>query len=154
MKYYLDTEFDGFQGPLISMALIREDGPSLYFIIEGAEDWVQDPWVRENVLPILKDCPEAPYVLDHLGAAAAVATFLAQDRTEPLIISDWPDDIAHLCRLMHYAPGEMIATARVLRFEIHRVDAWPCPLPGLVRHNAWSDAVALQAKLEGIGFPA
>lgn len=32
MKYYLDCEFDGYRGSLLSLALVREDGESLYLI--------------------------------------------------------------------------------------------------------------------------
>jgi hypothetical protein len=150
MRYYIDTEFDGFRGPLISMALIREDGRSLYFIIEGAEDACTDPWVIDNVLPILKDSPEPPWVLDDQRAAEAIYEFIRLDRdNDILFVADWPDDIAHLCRLLHFAPGEMIRTPPVVRFEVRRVDAWPCELPGLTQHCAWADAVALRHKLQG-----
>jgi hypothetical protein len=146
MRYYIDTEFDGFRGPLISMALVREDGRSLYFIVGDPEATVQDQWVRENVLPILKDCPEPPWTFDMRGAAAAVGVFLADDAA-PCIVADWPDDIRHLCDVLHFAPGRMIDVPG-MRFEVKRVDAYPTPLPGAVQHNAWWDACALREKVE------
>gem|GEM_PF-4079500 len=32
LRYFLDTEFNGFGGALISLALVSEAGPSLYLI--------------------------------------------------------------------------------------------------------------------------
>lgn len=148
MRYFADTEFDGFQGPLISMALVREDGRSLYFVVPEHVEAAQDPWVIENVIPILKDSPEPPFQFSYLMAAGAVATFLMPDQ-DPLIVADWPDDIMHLCRLLHFAPGEvMLEPGKGLRFEFRRVDAYPSLLPGAVQHNAWWDAASLQAKIE------
>lgn len=150
MRYYIDTEFDGFRGPLISMALVREDGRSLYFVIEEAAAGAKDPWVIANVIPILRSCPEPPYMLSRAYPVTGVrllSNFLAQDATPWRFISDWPDDIRHLCDVMHHTPGEMVPSAPVISFEVHRVDAYPTSLPGAVQHNAWWDAVALREKL-------
>lgn len=146
MRYYIDTEFDGFGGPLISMALVREDGRSIHFIIEGAEEAATDPWVIENVLPILKACPEAPWVLTRLEAPAAIQHLLFGDPT-PHVIADWPDDIRHFCDLVVLGPGVMLDIPS-LRLEVIRVDAYPTTLDGAVQHNAWWDAVALKQKIE------
>lgn len=154
MRYYIDTEFDGFRGPLISMALVREDGRSLYLVMEDAADNAQDPWVKANVIPILRDSPEPPYMIG-FGRGTAVrllSTFLSGD-TSLCFVSDWPDDIRHLCDLMHFAPGQMIDTEATVRFEVQRVDAYPTTLPGAVQHNAWWDAAALREKLMGSGAP-
>ena len=32
MRYFLDTEFNGFGGELLSLALVREDGASIYLL--------------------------------------------------------------------------------------------------------------------------
>lgn len=151
MRYYIDTEFDGFRGPLISMALVREDGRSVYFIIDdmdrprALQGKVKDKWVIDNVLPILRDCPEPPWVIPLAHGGPLVAEFIEGDPA-PVFVADWPDDIRHVCDLLHVSPGVMPETVGVLRFEVHRVDA--PPLPGMPRHNAWNDAVALRAFLE------
>lgn len=142
MKYYLDCEFDGFGGDLISLALVREDGPSLYLVFEDYED-ASDPWVRKNVVPIVP-LPLAAYV-DRSGAQRELASFLHGDG-DPIVVTDWPDDISYLCGLMLTGPGMMIAIPS-LKFEMHRVDAYPTSLPGAVQHNAWWDAKALQHRL-------
>ena len=148
MRYYIDTEFDGFGGPLISMALIREDGRSIYFVIDGAEAAARDPWVIENVLPILRDSPEPPWVLSRQNAALYIADQLAGD-LNPVIISDWPDDLRHFCDLVVVGPGQMIDVPR-LTMTVARVDAYPTPIQNAVQHNAWWDALALQHKLESV----
>jgi hypothetical protein len=129
-------------------AIIREDGRSIYFVIEGAEDAAKDPWVIANVLPILKDCPEPPWTLSRHDAAGAIQLFLNGD-DPPVIVSDWPDDLRHFCDLIVFGPGQMIGIP-ALRMEVARVDAYPTALPGAVQHNAWWDALALRERLDEV----
>jgi len=49
-RFYIDCEFDGHNGPLLSMALVREDGYGLH--ISTTND-ASDPWVIQNVLPLM-----------------------------------------------------------------------------------------------------
>lgn len=142
MKYYLDTEFDGFGGDLISLALIREDGASLYLIYSDVE--VSSPWVKENVVPILRAAPSHVVAVDcsHLGGALQIERFMRGD-LNPVIITDWPDDVSYFCKAVITDPGEMVGIPR-LTFKVHRVDAYPTALPGAIQHNAWWDAAALK----------
>ncbi len=55
MRYFLDTEFNGFGGALISLALVSEAGQSLY-LIYGAPA-VPDQFVRDHVHPKLERVP-------------------------------------------------------------------------------------------------
>ncbi len=154
MRYYLDTEFDGFGGDLMSLALVREDGPSLYAICSA---YAKDDWVKANVVPILSDVPrdaeiqgwydarEARGFKYHMWLGEDVAEFMKGDPS-PHIVADWPDDIRYLCGLLITGPGEMVNIPH-LTFEVARVDAYPTTLPGAVQHNAWWDAMALRAKL-------
>lgn len=140
MRYFLDTEFDGFGGPLISLALVREDGASVYGVVS---DQASDPWVQENVLPILE--PHADSRFGTIGPALLaklIADFLRGDGN-PIIITDWPADIRYFCGLIEFPGGQMAAIPH-LKFELHRVDAYPTTLPGAVQHNAWWDAMALR----------
>ena len=57
MDYYLDTEFNGFGRQLLSTALVREDGESLYAVLPPPAE--PDPWVAANVLPLILDVPKA-----------------------------------------------------------------------------------------------
>lgn len=143
MKYFLDTEFDGFGGPLISLALVREDGAYFYCVVRNE---ASDPWVRENVLPILEPFPDKRYgLMDRATAARMLADFLRDDGN-PTVITDWPDDIRYFCELIITGPGQMVAIPH-LRFEMRRVDAYPTTLQGAIQHNAWWDAMALRHML-------
>lgn len=147
MKYFCDTEFDGFGGELLSLALIREDGESLYLVYPQPKKY-RDPWVAENVAPILWDIPSplpgmAHTVPDHKTGAHMIASYLNMDPDVPYIVTDWPDDVSHLCRALMTGPGFMASVARI-QFDILRVDAYPTTLKDAVRHNAWWDAQALR----------
>ena len=142
MRYFLDTEYDGFGGRLISLALVPEDGgEELYLVIAGE---VTHPWVVRNVVPFLDHVPEAhrgPH-LSRDAAGSALAHWLAGDPA-PEILADWPEDLSQLAMLIVYGPG-----------EIHRVPPLTLrymPLPGFstarnsaVPHNALHDARALR----------
>jgi hypothetical protein len=144
MRYYLDTEFDGFGGHLISLALVDERGCSIYLVLDNHAG---DPWVRENVLPILWDCPLGDHeIATREHAAKVVADFLSID-SDPVIVTDWPADIRYFCDLIEF-PGGNMAPIPGLKFELRRVDAYPTTVSGAVQHNAWWDAIALRELFE------
>jgi len=151
MRYYLDTEFNGFGGALISLALIREDGASLY-AVDGDFPGDIDPWVAANILPIITACPVNIVYLGYgYTFATEIGAFLLGD-ADPIIVTDWPDDVRHFCQEIITGPGQMIALPSI-KFEVHRVDAYPTAIPGAVQHNAWWDAMALRAKLQNAEPP-
>jgi hypothetical protein len=144
VNYYLDTEFNGFNGELISLALVADDGRPLY-LVAGCEE--PQPWVLEHVMPIL-DAPEMWRLpLNQFGRA--IATYLRGDK-DATIVADWPDDIAYFCKAIITGPGQMTDIPG-LKFEMYRVDAYPTSLTGAVQHNALWDARALRFKLTGKG---
>jgi hypothetical protein len=143
MKFYLDCEFDGWMGPLISLALVSEYGNEFYWFDRPKRDYIRDEWVGDNVLPILEcEGAKATWAGD---LAEGLEHFLAQAaaQTNAHIIVDWPDDVAYFCRAMITGPGTRINTPP-LTFEVTRFDAYPSALPGAVQHNALWDARALQ----------
>lgn len=143
MKYFLDTEFNEFGGDLISLALVREDGASVYLVTDCEKPGA---WVKDNVIPILFAGGDAIKIQpDEFGKGIAI--FLAGDPA-PVIVSDWPDDIRYFCQAVITGPGEMIAVPQ-LQFVMLRVDAYPTDLEGAVQHNAWWDAMALKRKVLG-----
>jgi hypothetical protein len=147
MKYYIDCEFDGHNGPLLSMALVREDGRSIH--IETTTNAL-DPWVCANVVPLM-DSNEAtthPLVQPYI-VGPTIKEFISSDES-PVIIADSPVDIGRFCaHLSTSADGEWAsADYPLMRFEVHNVDCYPTTLPGAVQHNAWWDAMALRHKLE------
>ena len=145
MRYFLDTEFNGFGGAIISLALVREDGPSLY-LVYGLTS-AADTFVRDHVQPKLMSVPASvpTHRVDQAGGAYAIEAFLRGDAS-PEIIADWPDDVRLCCQALMIKPGFTVDLTR-LRFEIHRVDPYPTDLVGAVEHNAWWDAVALGRRL-------
>lgn len=142
MKYFLDCEFNGYRGELITLALVCEDGRELYLAKPRLRKTV--PWVAENVEPIvtlIDACPSVAHVF-----SSRIQDFLADD-AHPLIVADWPDDIRYFCECLITGPGQMVKSSPVIQFEVQRVDAYPTDLPGAVQHNALWDARALKAKL-------
>ncbi len=149
MKYYLDTEFDSFGGKLMSLALATKSGRSLYIVADDAEQ-AANAWVRENVVPILFACPVTP-IRRPVGAfGPVIAQFMCGD-LDPLVISDWPDDIRYFCQELITGPGFMVSLPGV-RFEMKRVDTYPTLLAEAVQHNAWWDAQALRLALAPESF--
>lgn len=146
MRLYLDCEFDGFGGDLISIALTGADGREFYWARDDAGVRTRDKWVRENVLPILDVEGAKPSLTGDfkpkLEMATALQVFL-QPYAEVEVIADWPEDIRHFCDLMITGPGERIDTPPI-SFEIVRIDAYPTTLPGAVQHNALWDARAIK----------
>ena len=58
MRYFLDCEYNGFGGALLSMALVPEDGgEELYLTFDCAGPI--DLWVERNVLPFMTHVPDA-----------------------------------------------------------------------------------------------
>lgn len=146
MVYFLDTEFNGFGGELISLSLVREDGESLYIVYPEPVSGYCD-WVRDNVVPILWDIPEkfpgvAAKIWDHKEGSRLIHEFFQGDN-DPTVICDWPDDISYLCKAMVTGPGEMIPLAR-MKFQMIRIVSYPTALPGAIQHNAYWDARAIR----------
>ena len=135
MRYFLDAEYNGFGGELISLALVPEDATlaPFYAAIACPEP---TPWVAEHVLPVL-----AATLVTRAEMADLFADYLTDD-PDPLLVADWPEDIAHAARLLVVGPGQM-KPIRSLRFEL--IDpALMDRAPNAAPHNALSDARALR----------
>lgn len=144
MLCFLDCEFNGFGGELISLALAAEDGRELYLARPQAELSALDlhPWVAAHVVPRI-DLPNAvPEVLARDDFAKRLRRFLNSD-IAPVIVADWPEDIAHFMRSLILAPGQMILIPNLTTRLIH-APPWPEDLPEAVPHNALWDARALR----------
>lgn len=139
-RYYLDTEFNGMGGDLISMALVEEGNTRLLYLATDCLNPV--PWVLENVLPVINTREVRPIRVKPDQFASEIQRFLARD-SDPVIIADWPDDIKYFCQCLIVGPGQMIDIPAI-SFEVIRVDAYPTKLHGAVQHNALWDALALR----------
>ena len=148
MRYFLDTEFNGFGGELLSLALVPEYGDQDYYVVIPHEGpW--HPWVEKHVMPYLDSVP--PMLLnrlDRIAAAHDVAAYLAGD-PDPVIIADWPEDIALFCRLLLVNETEIV-DIRHMRFEFHRTPGFSTARNSKVPHNALHDARALRDHLTGL----
>ncbi len=135
MRYFVDCEFNGFGGPLISIAAVPEapDAPSFYQAT-GCDDPI--PWVQERVLPVLNIRPVPPAEM-----ACAFAVYL-EDDPDPLLVADWPEDIAHAAQLLALGTRRLLAGA--VRFELLEVSNFSTDVLSKVPHNAHEDALALR----------
>lgn len=144
MRYWLDCEFDGHNGDLISLALVREDGDSLYIITSN--HIVYDPWVRDNVLPIVHNHQSNKWIVVPIDEVGAVLKVYLDD--DPTIIADSPVDIYRLCRALSTDADGNWASCNLehITLIVDNIDAYPTTLEGVVQHNAYWDAKALMEK--------
>jgi hypothetical protein len=136
MRYFVDAEFNGFGGDLISLAAVPQDDaiPPFYEAVEcsGPSDWV-----REHVLPVLRTKPRS---------LAEVASFFGDylsDDPNPLIVADWPEDIAHAAALLTNRRGGRLVHAEVA-FRLLPPSEFSADRLSEVPHNAYYDARALR----------
>ena len=143
MRYFLDTEFNGFGGELISLALVPEHGDQEFYAVLPLPEKVHK-WVERNVVPYLHSVPVGVdgHTTSRLDAAAGIARYLAGD-SDPVIVADWPEDIAHFCALIVTAPGDMVPVGS-LRFHFVSSPGFSTAVNSKVPHNALHDARALR----------
>ena len=146
MRYFLDTEYNGFGGALLSLALVPEDGGEEFYVTIECDAPV-DPWVERHVMPFLDMVPDGlrSQRMPRRAAAEALAQWLAHDEA-PDIIADWPEDLAQLAMLLVTGPGLMLPMPPLtLRFvPLH---GFSTAANSVVPHNALHDARALRHHL-------
>jgi hypothetical protein len=134
VKLYLDTEFNGHGGPLISLALAAEDGSHWYVIMPYM--CMYTDWVAEHVIPVARALPPLP--LNTMEEVRFGLREFLQARAGATIYADWPDDFVHLMKLMSgpsYEDSFIVPCSMVLLKESDPRPKFP--------HNALSDAIAL-----------
>lgn len=147
MKYYIDCEFDGHRGALLSLGIVREDGANAYFETGAIPE---DPWVIENVEPLLMKHKAEMYAFVPLNQIGGLLRDILAGDDHPVIVADSPVDIARFMDILSTNnKGEWASTnfPRVTA-EIHNVNCYPTSLKGAVQHNAWWDAMALRERLK------
>lgn len=148
MKHYLDCEFNGFGGDLISLALTGGAG-ELYLArpeFELAQMQIH-PWVAEHVMPVISAAGAKPERCPLALFAPAIQRFLKHD-PHPVVIADWPEDFAHFMRCLITGPGMMAALPEIEMRLVPAVRGLAYP-EGAAAHNALWDARILRAGLEG-----
>jgi hypothetical protein len=142
LRYFLDTEYNGWGGALLSLALVPDEGEELYLTLDW--DGPLEPWVERNVIPYLDTVPDSLVSprLNRADAARALAHYLAGD-PEPLIVADWPEDIAQFNMLLLTGPGTMVEVPP-LSFRFLELSGFSTAANSKVPHNALHDARSLR----------
>ena len=145
LRYFLDTEYNGWGGALLSLALVPEDGEELYITL----DWngPLEEWVERNVVPYLDMVPDSLVSsrMSRADAARTLAHYLAGDPA-PVIVADWPEDIAQFNMLLVTGPGVMVEVPP-LTFEFVELSGFSTAANSKVPHNALHDARALRDQI-------
>src|SRR6185295_11157910 len=161
MRYFLDTEYNGWGGALLSLALVPEDGGQEFYT---TLDWngSLEPWVETHVVPFLDSVPE-PLVssrLEREQAAKSLSAWLIHehelqsaaaypDRSTMEIIADWPEDIAQICMLLVIGAGARVDIPQ-LSFQLVDLPGFSTAANSKVPHNALHDARALRDHVLGL----
>ncbi|HEY8592131.1 MAG TPA: hypothetical protein VIL42_04605 [Sphingomicrobium sp.] len=142
MRYFLDTEYNGMGGALLSLALVPDDGDELYLTFQ-TDDTINE-WVERHVVPYLDTVPEQLSCprLTRKDAAHALERYLRHDQ-DPLIFADWPEDVAQFCNLMITGEGDMVEL-RHTTFQLVPMSNFSTAANSKVPHNALHDARALR----------
>lgn len=140
MTLFLDTEFNGFGGALISIALVSDKGDAFYAVRQLPQSL--HPWVAEHVVPFLNQQPESDDSLQ-----TRLIEFLRAHENERMV-GHWPEDFIHLLQLLSAGAGR----AYPLTLNMQLVKA--SQLQSEVPHNALSDARALGLWFRTSGFDA
>lgn len=152
VNYYIDCEFDGHKGPLLSLAIVQGgSGIGMHIAVTDVE--AKDHWVQDNVVPLLQ-WHGADYdvrcKLHEVGENIREFLSYGPKDQEICIVADSPVDIGRFCKALTTNDlGEWESTGYpTLSFEVHNVDCYDESTPEyFVQHNAYWDAVALGVKL-------
>jgi hypothetical protein len=137
VRYFLDCEFNGFDGPVISIALVpeKEGLPEFYAVLPCHQP---QRWVADHVMP-------------HLGAqaqsradvVAGLTAYLLPDPA-PVLVADWPEDIAHAAGLLAFRGRRMLPQ---VRFDLVHLPGFDTAGASARPHNALADARALRREV-------
>lgn len=134
MRVYIDTEFNGFGGELISMALVTDKGAEWYRVLQLPRIW--NDWAVDHVLPVLNAEPVGYEVFSE-----DLEGFLRNfDGCE--VIADHPADFQHFAEHLN-----IISARQDFRIPIECTMTLLRGSPEIkpeIPHNALSDAIALR----------
>jgi hypothetical protein len=148
MRYFLDTEYNGWGGALLSLALVPDDGEELYLTLDCSTPL--EDWVERHVLPYLDTVPDSLVSprMSRADAAGVISHYFAGDPS-PLIVADWPEDIAYFNALLVTGPG-MMAEVPGLTFQYMPLAGFSTAANSKVPHNALHDARSLRDHVLGL----
>ncbi len=161
MRYYVDTEFNGNEGQLISVALVREDGLEFYAVLDTYQ--MPQPWVKQHVYPILFKHTLQPItqpgarVVPPTGPGAhpvsrdeckrSLRKYLERDTGVVTFVGDWPEDVVHVADLLLRDHGSRNPPAS-FRCVILDLPGFNTAEHSAVPHNALEDARVLRDFVE------
>lgn len=141
-NFFIDTEFNGFCGRLISMAIVSEDLTSEFYEVLDENTYSSpsagigiDPWVLTNVIPRLN---KEPIGVKQFQDKLELFLNENAENNAIRIIADWPEDLTHFTKMLIRGPGTRI---NVPNFELVFDSSiyYNSKLP----HNALEDARAI-----------
>jgi hypothetical protein len=131
-KLWIDCEWNGYGGELISMALVADNGMEWYANL-GCK--APEPWIAEHVMPGLAGTPTVSREYFQSSLSGFLMGFDAVH-----IIADWPEDIERFCAALIIGPGMRVPTPPIT-MEVRRdINSEQSALP----HNALADARAMR----------
>ncbi len=137
MRYFLDCEFNGFDGPLISIALVPEvEGHGTFYAVLSCHR--PQRWVEAHVMPKLGAAAQS-----RADVVAGLSAYLAAD-PEPVLVADWPEDIAHAAAMLVHKGRRMVPH---VRFDLINLPGFDTATTSTLPHNALADAHALRREV-------
>lgn len=136
MLTFIDCEFNGFGGKLMSMALVPQNPswPEFYEELE-IKDQIE-PWVQTNVVPHMFKAP-----VSYSEFQAKLSQYLWDMRHNDItVVADWPDDLRYFMEAIITGPGERINMPTVINFRLDLNIEYDSAVP----HNALWDARAIR----------
>jgi len=133
-RIFIDCEFNGWMGELLSFAMVAEDGQEFYAVLPEPRIW--DKWCFENVLPVLGKQPVASYEDFRLAFLEFLRGF-----ANPTIIADWPADLYYFNSVL-LGRSHTESVMRPCRMQLVA-----CDYDSAIPHNALEDARAIKVAL-------
>jgi hypothetical protein len=127
---FLDTEFNGFGGQLISIGICSDLSNHELYLVRDLPSNIH-PWVKEHVVPWIL----APSIADD-EFRMRLYYYLKKHENET-IVADWPEDLSHLLQCLCQPNG----VSYNLQLDLRLIQSGE--LKSMIPHNAISDARAL-----------
>lgn len=135
MRIFVDCEFNGFGGDLLSMALVPEDESiePWYEVIDQHAVFMWGRWVYDNVYPVFGKEP-----ISKNDFRASFIEYITRF-DNPTICVDWYTDLVHFFS-MFAGPDHTQSVGFSCKAELVLIEDYHSEIP----HNALSDAKAIR----------
>jgi len=141
---YCDTEFNGFGGELISMALVNPEDNSSWYGVKSISHMQIHPWVLDNVVPKLYPEMSVPINGEYEFRKSLWQYVGKYKDTRITIVADWPEDLAFFASHMCWSEGQrprinfdlrLISTGHMQTTDPHNALADACDLSDWCHEN-------------------